>query len=170
MKVFKKSRMFIFLLSLIISLNIYAGDNKNYCFSPNQDMGDSTYWASSAIDFFTAGNYEKVIEVVDSCFEYYAEDAIYQQNKLKNANAPIPPEGIVGYFEREQVFANYALNDLSMALWSKARSAEKLGKKDVAMDAYSKCIFLEYGRAWDPKGWFWNPSKDCIKRGRGLLK
>ena len=57
-----------------------------------------------------------------------------------------------------------------MALWTKAVAAEKIGKIDMAMDAYSKCIYLDYGRAWDPNGWFWNPSADCVKRAKRLIK
>ena len=57
-----------------------------------------------------------------------------------------------------------------MALWTKAVAAEKIGEIDMAKDAYSKCIYLDYGRAWDPNGWFWNPSADCVKRGKRLIK
>ena len=45
----------------------------------------------------------------------------------------------------------------SMALWTKAVAAEKIGEIDMAMDAYSKCIYLDYGKG--SNGWFWNPSE-----------
>ncbi len=70
-------------------------------------------------------------------------------------------------------FANSMIvktNKFGYTLWTKAVSAEKLGKIDTAMDAYAKCIYLDYGRAWDPGGWFWNPSEDCAKRGKRLIK
>ena len=41
---------------------------------------------------------------------------------------------------------------------------------DIAIDAYSKCIYLDYGRAWDPNGWFWSPSADCADKAKKYLK
>jgi len=56
-----------------------------------------------------------------------------------------------------------------MALWAKARSLHELGKIKEAETAYAQCLFLTHGRAWDPGGWFWNPSSDCIKYAIKLL-
>ena len=33
---------------------------------------------------------------------------------------------------------------------------EEMGNIELAKIAYSQCIFLTHGRAWDPKGWFWS--------------
>ena len=160
----------LFLISLT-SLNISALSNneQSYCFSTDPELGDSAYWASAAINFYNSGQSRKAISIVDRCFEYYAEDALYQQSQLKKAMTPPPPIGRVDFREREKVFANYAVNDVSMALWTKAVSAEQLGEIEIAMDAYSKCIYLDYGRVWDPEGWFWSPSADCFKRGKRLI-
>jgi tetratricopeptide (TPR) repeat protein len=168
----KMINKFITLSVIIFSANILSMnvDEQSYCFSTDPEMGDSAYWASAAINFYNSGQHKKAIVVVDNCFDYYAEDALYQQSQLKKAKTPTPPIGRVDFREKEKVHANYALNDVSMALWAKAVSAEKIGDIDIAMDAYSKCIYLDYGRAWDPNGWFWSPSADCAKRGKGLLK
>ena len=86
-------------------------------------------------------------------------------NKVK-----YPPIGRVTRNEKEKIHKNYAVNDVSMALWAKARSLEEIGKINLAKNAYSKCMFLAHGRAWDPKGWFWNPAADCVNRARKLLE
>jgi tetratricopeptide (TPR) repeat protein len=164
---------YITLFTMVIfaaNISAFSDDQQSYCFSIDPKLGDSAYWASAGINFYNSGQLKKAISVVDNCFEYYAEDALYQQNQLKKAKTPPPPIGRVDFREKEKIFANYAVNDVSMALWTKAVSAEKLGEIDIAMDAYAKCIYLDYGRAWDPNGWFWNPSEDCAKRGKRLIK
>jgi hypothetical protein len=168
----KNIKILTLLVISLTSINIYAlsDGEQSYCFSTDHELGDSAYWASAAINFYNSGQYKKVISVVDNCFEYYAEDALYQQSQLKKTKTPPPPIGRVNFREKEKVFANFAVNDVSMALWAKAVSAEKIGEIKIAMDAYSKCIYLDYGRAWDPNGWFWNPSADCVKRGKRLIK
>ena len=64
---------------------------------------------------------------------------------------------------------NYLMNDVSMALWAKARSLHALGKDELAKQAYGQCIFMTCGRAWDPKGWFWSPAEDCAEQVQDLL-
>ena len=168
----KNIKIFTLLTISLTSTNIYAlsDDEQSYCFSTDPELGDSAYWASAAINFYNSGQHKKAISVVDNCIDYYVEDALYQQSQLKKAKIPPPPIGRVDFREKEKVFANYAVNDVSMALWTKAVAAEKIGEIDLAMDAYAKCIYLDYGRAWDPGGWFWNPSEDCAKRGKRLIK
>ncbi len=84
--------------------------------------------------------------------------------------AKAPPSGKVSRKEKKKIHANWAVNDVSVALWTKARSLEKMGDIALAKIAYSQCIFLTHGRAWDPKGWFWAPASDCIRKGRKLIK
>ena len=80
-----------------------------------------------------------------------------------------PPIGRVDRKDKKRIQDNYILNDVSMALWAKARSLHELGKIKEAETAYAQCLFLTHGRAWDPGGWFWNPSSDCIKYAIKLL-
>ena len=161
-------KLFIIVLASL-DISAFSNNEQSFCFSTDPELGDSAYWASAAINFYNSGQNKKAISIVDSCFEYYVEDALYQQSQLKKAKTLSPPIGRVDFREKEKVFANYAVNDVSMALWTKAVSAEKLGEIEIAMDAYSKCIYLDYGRAWDPEGWFWSPSADCAKRGKRLI-
>jgi hypothetical protein len=91
------------------------------------------------------------------------------QKKLNAQNAKFPPSGRVSRKEKEKIHDNWAINDVAVALWSKARSLEEMGNIELAKIAYSQCIFLTHGRAWDPKGWFWVPASDCVERGQKLL-
>jgi hypothetical protein len=67
------------------------------------------------------------------------------------------------------------MNDVSMALWTKARSLDELGLDIYAMEAYVECINMTHGRIWDsggyePQGWFWSPAEDCADRAQKYLK
>ena len=83
----KNIKIFTLLTISLTSINIYAlsDDEQSYCFSTDPELGDSAYWASAAINFYNSGQHKKAISVVDNCFEYYAEDALYQQSQLKKA-------------------------------------------------------------------------------------
>ena len=101
--------------------------NQSYCFFNRfRKLGDSAYWASAGINFYNSGQLKKAISVVDNCFEYYAEDALYQQKPIKkgkDSTASYRKSLILG--KKKKSFANYAVNDVSMALWTKAVSAGK---------------------------------------------
>ena len=139
------------------------------CFSTDPELNDSAFWASKAIDLFAKKEYEESIITVDACFVIFSPEAVIMQNRFNSENKRLPPSGRVSRKEKEKIHSNWAVNDVSIAIWAKARSLDELGKKELAMKAYSQCIFLTHGRAWDPNGWFWIPASDCIKRGKKLL-
>jgi len=107
--------------------------------------------------------------LVDTCFNQWAPAAVELQKTLNKQNIKLPPFGAVTRREKEKIHQNYLINDVSIALWVKAVSLEAIGKIEYSKQIYAYCIFLTHGRAWDPQGWFWKPSDDCIKRGRKLL-
>jgi len=155
------------ILILIFSINLQlAGFD---CFSTDPELSDSAFWASKAIDLFAKKEYEESIITVDACFDIFSPEAVIMQNRFNSENKRLPPSGRVSRIEKEKIHSNWAVNDVSIAIWAKARSLDELGKKELAMKAYSQCIFLTHGRAWDPNGWFWIPASDCIKRGKKLL-
>ena len=159
-------KKFIFLSIFTINLEL----NGFECFSKNPELSDSSYWASSAIDLFANQKYQESIDVVDACFDTFSSEAEIMQNNFNKNNIKQPPEGRVSRKIKEEIHKNWAVNDVSVALWSKARSLEEIGMIDQAKNTYAKCIFLIHGRAWDPKGWFWSPALDCVKRGKRLIK
>ena len=159
-------KKFIFLSIFTINLELSGFE----CYSKDSELSDSSYWASSAIDLFANQKYRESIDVVDACFDTFSSEAVIMQNNFNKNNIKQPPEGRVSRKIREEIHKNWAVNDVSVALWSKARSLEEIGMIDQAKNAYAKCIFLIHGRAWDPKGWFWSPALDCVKRGKKLIK
>ena len=160
-----------FIIGLVISINIFANnDYENFeCYSTDSELSDSAYWATTSIDLFDKNKYREAVSIVDACFSIFSYEAVVMQKKFNAQNAKFPPSGRVSRKEKEKIHDNWAVNDVSVALWSKARSLEEMGNIDLAKIAYSQCIFLTHGRAWDPKGWFWVPASDCAKRARKLL-
>ena len=161
-----------FFLALAISINIYANnDYENFeCYSTDPELGDSAHWAATSIDLFDKNKYKEAVSVVDACFSKFSYDAVVMQKKFNNKNTKFPASGRVSRKEKEKIHENWAVNDVSVALWSKARSLEEMGDIELAKIIYSQCIFLTHGRAWDPKGWFWVPASDCADRGRKLIQ
>ena len=159
----------IFSFFLIISINSFANDNFD-CHPTNSELGDSAHWAATSIDLFAKNKYEQAVKTVDACFELYSYAAVVMQKDFNAKNTEVPPSGKVSRKEKKKIHANWAVNDVSVALWTKARSLEKMGELELAKVAYLQCIFLTHGRAWDPKGWFWAPASDCIRKGRKLIK
>jgi hypothetical protein len=158
---------------LLIPFDAKAQDldsNLNPCISNDSNLGDSAYWANASLELYTQKKYKEAISTVDACFNQWASGAVKLQKTLNSQNAKVPPSGAVTVNERDKINANYLINDVSIALWVKARSLEEINEIELAKKMYSYCIFLSHGRTWDPKGWFWIPSDDCIKRGRKLIK
>ncbi|PKG99270.1 hypothetical protein [Paraglaciecola sp. MB-3u-78] len=147
-----------------------AAPELNPCISKDPALGDSAYWANTSIELYTEKKYKEAIKTVDACFNQWASGAVKLQSTFNNKKVKAPPLGKFTESEKKEIHDNYLLNDVSLALWVKARSLEETNEIELAKKMYSNCIFLTHGRAWDPKGWFWNPSADCIKRGRKLLK
>ena len=166
----KKKKLVISFVFLISSVQVMGQDlNSNSCISRNLELGDSAYWANSSIELFSQKKYEDAIKLVDVCFNQWAPAAVELQKTLHKQNIKQPPFGAVTRKEKEKIHQNYLINDVSIALWVKAVSLEALGEIEYSKKIYSYCIFLTHGRAWDPQGWFWKPSDDCIKRGRKLI-
>ena len=158
---------FTFFLCITFSINIFADDNFD-CHSTNPELGDSAHWAATSLDLFAKNKYEQAVNTVDACFEIFSVDAVVMQKGFNAENTKLPPSGRVSRSTKEKIHDNWAVNDVSVALWAKARSLDKMGDIEQAKIAYAQCIFLTHGRAWDPKGWFWAPASDCIQRGRKL--
>ncbi len=158
---------------LLIQFQAMAQDmegGSNPCISTDANLGDSAYWSNASLELYSQKNYKEAIETVDACFNQWVSGAIKLQRTFNNEKAEAPPLGKFTVNEKKRIHDNYLLNDVSLALWVKARSLEETNEIELAKKMYANCIFLTHGRAWDPKGWFWSPAADCAKRGRKLLK
>ena len=140
------------------------------CISTDPAVSDSSAWATSAVEFFAAEQYADAVTTVNACFRHWGPAAGQQQKKLHDEGAKCPPVGEVGERVKRKIDANGLLNDVSMALWAKARSLHELDQVEPAKKAYAQCIYMACGRAWDPQGWFWSPAEDCANQARELLE
>jgi tetratricopeptide (TPR) repeat protein len=110
------------------------------------------------------GDIEAVLAYTNKTLELYGEEA----KKMKAALS----DYVKG--EKEQVFANWALNDVATALFIQGEAYRKANMIEEAKDAYNLLIEdYTFGQAWDPKGWFWKPAeaaKEKIKMLESGLK
>ena len=149
---------------------VETGVPDNPCYSTDPTLGDSAYWASTAVSLFAKKNYEAAVATVDACFKYWGPKAGQAQKKLRDSNVPLPPTGKVGAEIKAKIEKDYLINDVAMALWAKSRSLHMLKKNKQAEDSYADCLYMEHGRAWDPNGWFWSPAEDCLVYARKLAR
>ena len=140
------------------------------CVSDSSDLGDSAAWAVRAITQYADGQHQAAVTTVDACFDIWAPEAGQSQKAMFDAGEKCPRTGRVSKKTKANIQENYLMNDVSMALWAKARSLHELGDIELAKEAYGQCVYMACGRAWDPKGWFWSPAEDCAKFARKLLK
>lgn len=140
------------------------------CLSTNSELGDSAFWAVTAIEQFADKQYAAAVDTVDACFMQWGPEAGHKQKKMHDDKTSCPRTGKVSDTTKKKIEQNYLMNDVSMALWAKASSLHKLGDIESAKETYSQCIYMTCGRAWDPKGWYWSPAQDCAKKVRKLLK
>ena len=162
---------FMALTSNMIFANSSMSDlvQKNSCISMSPELGDSAYWAVTAIEQFAAKKFSKAIETVDMCFGQWGPEAGQKQKVMNRKNKVCPATGKVSSRKKRKIDKNYLMNDVSMALWAKARSQHELGQLDSAIKTYGQCVYMACGRAWDPKGWFWSPALDCAEQVRELI-
>ena len=140
------------------------------CVSDSSDLGDSAAWAVRAITQYADGQHQAAVTTVDACFDIWAPEAGQSQKAMFEAGGKCPRTGRVSKKTKAKIQENYLMNDVSMALWAKARSLHELGDLELAKETYGQCVYMACGRAWDPKGWFWSPAQDCAKFARKLLK
>ena len=162
-----------FLVGVALSSAVWAEipeAGANPCVSRSAELGDSASWANAAVAQYADGDYEAAVTTVDACFGIWGAKAGQQQKKLHEEGAKCPRTGRVSARAKAKIHENYLMNDVSTALWAKARSQHQLGDIEQAKVTYGRCVYMACGRAWDPKGWFWSPAQDCATFARKLLK
>jgi hypothetical protein len=174
-------RPFAIMATLLLAFASYSGNllaetsdaqdvPANPCFSTDPTLGDSAFWASTAVQLFAQQKYKAAVATVDACFNYWGPRAGQAQKKLHDNKVPYPPTGKVSAKIKEEIGKDYLINDVSMALWAKSRSLHELKKIDLAKQSYAQCLYMMHGRAWDPNGWFWSPAEDCAVYARKLAR
>ena len=89
---------------------------------------------------------------------------------MNNKRQECPPVGKVKAITKSKIEKNFLVNDVSTALWAKARSLHESERAKAAIESYSQCVHMACGRAWDPKGWFWSPAEDYADKVSELIK
>ena len=147
-----------------------SGVPLNPCYSTNPELGDSAFWASTAVRLYSEKKYQEAVATVDACFQYWGPAAGQQQKKLHDQEAKCPPTGRVNAKVKAQIHEDYLINDVATALWAKSRSLHKLKKIELAKQSYAQCLYMTCGRTWDTNGWFWSPAQDCAVFARKLVR
>jgi len=142
----------------------------NPCISADSELGDSAFWAITSVELFAENKFAESVNTVNACFKQWGPEAGQKQKMMYDKGTSCPDTGRVGRKERLKIQKEYQMNDVSMALWAKARSLHELGEIEAAKNAYAQCMYMTCGRAWDPKGWYWSPAQDCAKQVQSILK
>jgi len=124
------------------------------------DFGDYTsatltskaWKASEAKDFASAAGYTA------KCIDMHGGVAVEQQKAL---TAPLT--------EKEEIFKQWALNDVGTCYFIQGQVLEKQGKTKEAVASYKFLVDnLAFAQCWDPKGWFWKPAAAAAGRIKAL--
>jgi hypothetical protein len=127
---------------------------------------------TNAWNAYNSGNYKEAIKFSEQCIDDFGRKASKIQYKLDSLNI-VPEIGAVNDIQKNRIFQNGLLNDVSQACFIKGRSAEQLYKqnktkniayKQIAIDAYNLACKYSKGRCWDPKGWFWSLCEGSSER------
>lgn len=128
------------------------------------DFGDfsSETLTTKAWSAMDRGDYDTAVIYTDKCIELYKDEALKMQAEIhmqrQNDNVKRKPTN-------QEIFDNWALNDVGTSYFIKGEALLNLGKKEEAVDAYKFVMNqLYYGKTWDPKGWFWSPAEAANKK------
>lgn len=128
--------------------------------APALDFGDfsSAAITNKAWGANEAKNFAAADAYTQKCIEMFKSQAIEQQKAL---TAPLT--------EKEEIFAQWALNDVGTCYFIRGQILEKQGKAKEAIESYKFLVEnLPYAQTWDPKGWFWKPANAASERIKAL--
>ncbi len=116
------------------------------------DFGDyrSVTLATRAWDALAKGDIEAVLAYTNKCMELYGEQAKKMQASLTDYVAGA----------NQDIFNNWALNDVATCLFIQGEAYRKAKMNDEAKEVYQKLIKeYTFGQCWDAGGWFWKPAE-----------
>ena len=127
------------------------------------DFGDmkSSTLTGKAWDAYNKNNIESVLTYTNKCIELYGEKAKQMQAALTDyVQGP-----------NEEVFKNWALNDVATCYFIQGEAFRKAKKTEEAKAAYQKVINeYKFGQCWDVGGWFWKPAEAAAERLDAIAK
>ena len=87
-----------FLVGVALSSAVWAEipeAGANPCVSRSAELGDSAFWANTAVAQYADGDYEAAVTTVDACFGIWGAKAGQQQKKLHEEGTKCPRTGRV---------------------------------------------------------------------------
>jgi len=128
--------------------------------APALDFGDfsSAAITQKAWQASEAKNYAAADAYTAKCIEMFKDKAVEQQKALQ---APLT--------DKDEIFAQWALNDVGTCYFIRGQILEKQGKNKEAIESYKFLVDnLAFAQTWDPKGWFWKPAGAASERIKAL--
>ena len=108
------------------------------------------------------GDYATAITYADKCIELYKEEALKMQADI---HLKRETEDVKRKQTNQEVFDNWALNDVGTSYFIKGEALVNLGKEKEAVEAYRVVMNqLYYANTYDPQGWFWSPAEAANKK------
>ncbi len=106
--------------------------------------------ATKAWEALEKGDVEAVLAYTNKCVELYGAQAKKMQAGLKDYTTGT----------NEEIFANWALNDVATSYFIQGEAYRKANMMDEAKESYQKVVDeFSFGQCWDTKGWFWKPAE-----------
>ena len=108
------------------------------------------------------GDYATAVIYTDKCIELYEEEALKMQADI---HLKRQTQDVKRKQTNQEVFDNWALNDVGTSYFIKGEALVNMGKEDEAVEAYKVVMNqLYYAKTWDPQGWFWSPAEAAKKK------
>ncbi len=128
------------------------------------DFGDYTSetLTTNAWRAMDVGDYATAVTYTDKCIELYEEEALKMQADM---HLKRQTQDVKRKQTNQEVFDNWALNDVGTSYFIKGEALVNMGKEDEAVEAYKVVMNqLYYAKTYDPQGWFWSPAEAAKKK------
>ena len=149
------------LLALLPTVSLHAqGAPAAAAPAAKLDFGDfsSSAITSKAWGTLEAKDYDSTLGYTGKCIEMFKDKAVEMQKALT-----APPT------DKDQTFAQWALNDVGTCYFIQAKAYEGTGKTKEAIASYKFLADnLPFAQCWDAKGWFWKPGDAAKERLKAL--
>ena len=76
------------------------------CLSTNSELGDSAFWAVTAIEQFADKQYAAAVDTVDACFMQWGPEAGHKQKKMHDDKTSCPRTGKVSDTTKKKIEKN----------------------------------------------------------------
>ncbi len=108
------------------------------------------------------GDYATALIYTDKCIEMFEDEAIAMQ---ADVHLKRETEDVKKKQTNQEVFANWALNDVGTSYFIKGEALVNMGREKEAIEAYKVVMNqLYHAKTYDPQGWFWSPAEAASKK------